>query len=302
MAFKFKASGSMGKNARRIVGREIAKAIETLQPGQDMDTVEAIHEARGHVKRARSALSLLRAAFPKPVRGEIDQELRDANHRLAPARDAHILRASWEGLVAHRRCGKDVGFEEQVRQLLLEHERSADVFASGQLDVLDQVNVGLEQALNSIDDATLSREKWRDMWNALRKSYRRGCGAYRVARRERSSESLHAWRRRLTELREQLRLFRPAAPRLVGSLVKSVHQLTDRVGDEHDLWILQEFLRESALIPGDVAAREPFIALIDERRAALGERALAEGSRLYDMSAERLARAISRAWSHWRKG
>ena len=97
-----------------------------------------------------------------------------------------------------------------------------------------------------------------------------------VARREPTVENLHQWRKRTKDLWYHLRMLKPMAPAIVGGHADEADELSDLLGDDHDLAILRETLRRRrrASLAVDIDA---VIELIDHRREQLQAEALLVG-------------------------
>ena len=86
-----------------------------------------------------------------------------------------------------------------------------------------------------------------------------------------SDEALHEWRKRSKDLWYQLRLVRRGWPELMGTTADEAHELSDRLGDDHDLVVLTADLDESdAPLTSDQL--EQLRRLIAKRREELQER------------------------------
>ena len=69
----------------------------------------------------------------------------------------------------------------------------------------------------------------------LRRAYSRGRKRYLEARADPSDEALHEWRKRSKDLWYHLRLVRRCWPQVLDSTADEAHELSDRLGDDHDL-------------------------------------------------------------------
>jgi CHAD domain-containing protein len=300
VAFAFKAKRSIERNARRILRSEIGRSIGCLQREEEIDPSEAIHQARRRIKRARALLGLIGPGMRKSERAKISERLRQANREMAPMRDAHVTRAAWESLVAHRGTANHSEVEKRMHAVLLRRERDADLFAEGKLAVLSQVIEGLEEAYAAADKLTLRSMSWTRLTHQLRKSFRRGRDAWVCACVDDSAESLHSWRKAIGVLRDQLTLFRCARPKIIDSFTGALHQVADVLGNDHDLAVLREIVVGDSLSSADDADVRSLLDDIDEHRASACAQALCRGVRLYRIRAKTLACWVERSWARWR--
>jgi hypothetical protein len=110
--------------------------------------------------------------------------------------------------------------------------------------------------------------------DGLRRIYRQGRRNMRASRKEPTAENLHEWRKRTKDLWYHLALLEAAWPPVMHTLADEAHELSDRLGDDHDLAVLHEWAREHA----DASSLE---AGVTERRLRLHAEAFAYGARLY---------------------
>jgi len=140
---------------------------------------------------------------------------------------------------------------------------------------------------------------WEAVDQGLRRSYGRGRKTLGRARRSRSLEDLHAWRKRVKDLWYHERLLAPAAGPAVRSHAKDAHRLADLLGDDHDLGVLRDALtRDLTPVPVDVDA---VVAVLDHRRAELQDEAIRLGQRVYAESPKAFRRRMRRSWNAGRR-
>jgi CHAD domain-containing protein len=109
----------------------------------------------------------------------------------------------------------------------------------------------------------------------LRRMYRRGRRDYRALREEASVEGLHEWRKRAKELWYHHSLLEFVWKPVMSSVGDQAHDLSDRLGDDHDLALLLAWAQEHAEAP------LPLVQAVASRRAALQADAFDLGARLY---------------------
>jgi CYTH domain-containing protein len=73
-------------------------------------------------------------------------------------------------------------------------------------------------------------------------TYQQGRRDFRRAQAKPTDTNLHEWRKSLKTLWYQTRLIEPAAPSVLGSLVATLDDIAEALGDDHDLAVLVERL------------------------------------------------------------
>jgi CHAD domain-containing protein len=260
MAFRLDVQQPVSESLRATVDGELEAAIESLSVVDPAKRADAVHDARKRLKKARSALRLVRSALGKRTARRLNDELRAVAASLSDRRDADVLVATVESL--HDRLA------EQAQR----DERDDD--NAVQIDQLNGVRARLEAA-------KVNRVKWSTVMAGIDRSYRRGRKRYEAAENA-GTEDLHQWRKRAKDLWYHHRLIKDAHPTVVGAFAKDAHELSDLLGDDHDLAVLRATIvhREppAATAPVDL---EPVVDLIDERRTDVQAEARRLARRLY---------------------
>ncbi len=113
------------------------------------------------------------------------------------------------------------------------------------------------------------------------RSYRRGRKAMKAVPSDPGVERVHEWRKRTKDLWYQLRILREAWPEVIEATADELHELSDLLGDHHDLAVLVEDVRERSELFAD---REVVAALLSgaaDRQKVLLDSAIERGERLY---------------------
>jgi CHAD domain-containing protein len=278
MAYKLTIDESVRDGIRRCAAEQLDRAVAELSERIAEDPVDAVHNARKAVKKERSLLRLGRGSMPAAQRRRENRALRGAARGLSSARDAEAMIDTLDTLAARDAGQLPESTFRAVRERLevaRDEERSTLVGSA-----LGDRAVGELGAVRvRIDGWALGTGDWSALEPGLRRTYRDGRSALGRARSRRSSESWHAWRKRVKDLWYGQRLLADIAGPVVAGQAKDAHRLADLLGDEHDLGVLRTALRHGqGLVPVDVDA---VVGLIDHRRAELRAEALGLGSRVY---------------------
>jgi CHAD domain-containing protein len=134
----------------------------------------------------------------------------------------------------------------------------------------------------------------------LRRSYRRGRRSQDEAYASLEDEALHEWRKRAKDLRYQVGLLEPLWPEEMKGLEKTLHELTDRLGDDHDFADLRCALQGARGLASGVDGVTKLIELIDRRRSDLQAKARPLGARVYSEAPRKFSRRVGSYWDAWR--
>lgn len=272
------------RDVRRRLIAHLRDAQRQLGSGIALDD-DAIHAARKAIKRARGVLRLLRPAFGEEVFAIENARLRDAGRSLSGVRDAKVLADTLE----YFRVRSDTS-RQDCAQLLDAvtgaHEAAAEVESGG----------GPEAARAAVRESATSIGQRAAVWfsdEALARGFlkvqRRARRAYRVARRERTSEALHEWRKNVKNLWHALDALAPARPKKLGAELAAVAQLSELLGEEHDAALLAAFI---AGVDVPAATRERLLEAIDGRRRRWQKLAFVLGDAVCGVAPRRAVRRV----------
>lgn len=293
MAYRLEPDESVAEGLRRCSREQLDRAIHELTAGVHDEPVEAVHDARKALKKARSLLRLGRGALGSDERRRANAALRDAGRKLSAARDAEVMLEAADEL-ADRFAGRVPGpsFDAIRRHLVAERDPARRRLLESGLTA--QVADELKVVRSRIDEWTVTRGGWKALEPGLRRSYARGRAGLDQARSHPTVENLHEWRKRTKDLWYHLRLLKPFAPGIVGGAAKDADRLSKLLGDDHDLAVLHKTLERGA---GEVKVDvDAVLTLIDHRREQLQAEAVLLGQRLY---AERPKAFVARMHRYW---
>ncbi|HEV2875301.1 MAG TPA: CHAD domain-containing protein [Thermoleophilaceae bacterium] len=271
-AFRLKQGEALPDGIRRIARGRIDHAIDALTDA----TEEGVHEARKDMKKLRALLRLVRGEVGEKVFRREAGAFRDAARELSGVRDADVMLATLADL--EERYGAETG---AVRQALEAHRlRTA---GGGREQAARAATAVLREARGRVDGWPLERDGFEAVEDGLRRTYRAGRRNWRAAVRDPSTENLHEWRKRAKDLWYHCSILQETWKPVMTALADEAHELSDRLGDDHDLAVLLDF------------GAEPLEADIAARRRELQEEAFAYGTRLYADKPKAFVRRIE----HW---
>ena len=301
MAFQLKAKESVGDGIKRNVTRELEKVLDdaAAKPNPQARN-EAVHEIRKSLKKVRAALRLVREELGDDLYREENWGFRDAARPLTEVRDAEMLVETFDKLAPQLVSPIDPGSVTKVRAALL--ARQEDV-TRRVLDE-DRALVGLKQvatrALARVSDWRIDGDGWAAVECGVRRVYRAGHRALSLAAGHPSVENLHEWRKQAKYLWHQLQLLEPVWVGCEQELGDQVHELTQLLGDDHDLAVLRQVLAADPLTYGGHHVLKGMFAIVDGQREKLERQAFALGRQLYKDPPKGFTSRIEGYWKAWR--
>ena len=284
------------KSVGRHANRQVEEAIEYLEKTRISD--EDVHQSRKALKKARASLRLLRPALKDGDYRQVNADLRDAAKPLSSIRDAKVLLDTLRMIVERYGLPERALKLDGLKRALRSHRTQVRRDLLGPKGVaLTHSRRLLRQSRARIDDVvSRNQEDWRVIGAGMKRVYARGRRVFADARKKWSPEAFHEWRKQAKYLRFALERLHPLWSGVIDALADQAHKLADYLGDEHDLTLL----RETALVSRDSFTDEQtlpaLLALIDRCRAALREKAIYLGLRLYEEKPKTFAARFRQYW------
>src|SRR4051812_25587729 len=298
-AYRLLEDEPVGPGIRRVLEAQVDDAVAQLRGEAGNEPADAIHEARKDMKKIRSALRLVRDAIGDDAWRRENDHYQDVARKLSAHRDAEILVESLDAL--RERFGEALRGRSQA----LHDELEAENRAAHDDGTVDRTMAGAAAELiacrASLDELALDGDGWEMIGPGLHRSYRRGRKRLRSVEEEASVTNLHELRKRVKDLWYQLRLIRDADRHMIGPLADHAHDLSDHLGDDHDLALLRDEVqrrREAFESPGD---QRYLLQEIDQRRGELQFAAISLGGRIYSEKPKRFTKRLEKRWEAWRE-
>lgn len=290
MAYRLKLQEPVIRGARRVAIEQIDRAKKEL--GARKTGQSAVHETRKCLKRIRALLRLLRPGLEDTAFRELNAELRDIAALLAPARDREILLETIAKLEAP--ATKPASAALATLKPLIESQRRAGARTSAAS--IEEALRRLEEVSRPLSKLTLEPADFTSIKRGLRTSFRKARQAFADAYRDGSSEAFHEWRKLVQRHWRHMQLLSRAWPEHMEARVEAARQLSQLLGDDHDLSVLAAFVdglpRETL---GATQAQE-IKRLITKRQTELRQGAAPRGAMLFSGRARSFARELRTMW------
>lgn len=294
--YRLKGKEETAAGIRRIATGRAEKAIEALRD-TDADFAGSIHGARKDLKKLRSVLRLVREALDENLFRAENRRYRDAGRLLSGSRDAEVKLATVLELRGHFQADFPYGASGPwTRTLERERDRASGAAGGGPGPQVERARAAIEEGRDLIADWPLEADSWRLVGPGLARGYSEGRQALRRTLADPSAEDVHQWRKRAKDLWYQLLVLHDAWPAVLGATADQAHELTDLLGDHHDLAVLGEDLTGRDAID----EREAFETLIERRQGELLAAAVELGARLYAEKPKAFNRRMRAYWGAWR--
>ncbi len=291
-AYRLLPSESVADGVKRVIGGRIDDAVEQLSGGA-AEPAEGVHEARKDLKKIRSALRLVRAELGDDVWRRENERYREIGRALSGFRDAEVMVETLDTLGDRYGDAARERFSGLRAELEQEFHRQRE---DGMEPAMARAAADLESGRDGIEQLPLKGDDWDLIGAGLHRSYRRGRKRLREVEESPTVENLHEWRKRVKDLWYQLRLIREADRTLVGELADQAHDLSDHLGDDHDLALLSDEAEGRPAAFGEPADQRYLTELIRARRGELQFAATSLGERIYDRKPKKFTKLLESRW------
>jgi CHAD domain-containing protein len=247
MAFRIENHESLPQGLAGAIAEQCMAARGHLAR-QGADLHAGIHDARRAIRRARAAQALLRPMLDRDGWTRVSADLREAGGALSPLRDAQSM---IEAIEEHLEDAGVVLDARARRGLLAALRRRRDRIVGAGAAAIAQADVALARAAGAAaaDAAAFDADA---MTAGLAFGRARLARAMReVERAPDDADALHRLRQRARAHWLQLELFVPAWPAVLGAFAGEAKKLSQLLGTERDLQLLDAWLgRRRSVLPG----------------------------------------------------
>lgn len=304
MAYALERNETVGAGVRRIAREQLDDAIDDLHTVIHDDPADAIHDARKRCKKVRGLVRLVRPALGEDTYRVANDTARDAARALSDLRDATALMETFDIVVDRspidRHADDEAGAAVRAVGAVLEtrHRRA--------VDDLHADHPAVRRARDLLVGCRAESESWildDDGWDAIgpgvRKTYKRARRAFETARDAPTGANFHEWRKRVKYTWYHVRLVADASPTVLSPLASALHDLSDALGDAHDMVVLHGVLHADEPDLVDLPDLAPVDRMLGGFRSVLEHRAVALGARLFTESGSAHVDRLGGYWQAW---
>jgi CHAD domain-containing protein len=284
MVFQLDPALAPAREIARVADEVLAEA-RRIMGDLAGDVAKRIHIARTASKKVR-ALIRIPSGWPQAAVKREDERLRRAARRLSRFRDAEALRNACRALAPVR--SSDRAALAVLRREVLHHREAVLADAA-------RVEAALLRAARDYGRVQSALKRWPggdggpdSVVPAFQRSYRRARRRLRSLDGKATGAAYHRWRKAVKRFGYHCRLLRDVGPAFARPYSAAVDQLGDRLGSEHDLALLSEFVRRHA---------DPrMLGLIDRRRRKFRREAARLGRSVFAEKPKAYARRLRERW------
>jgi CHAD domain-containing protein len=292
MPYRFKIDEPVEKGFHRIAREQLDAALQELAAPEV--NAKAVHECRKSLKRLRALVRLVAPALGKKAARRRIKALGAVAQLLADRRDQAVIMETAASL------SSETGTDGSLTLAPLKTHFAKSVGDAVQpLDPVCALEARqlLALELKKFDGARLRERGFAAFDGGLEKSYRRARKALREAYGEPSDETFHALRKSVQWHWRQMSLLARAWPEEAAVRVNAARELSQMLGDDHDLAMLINTTAKADDISPE--HKEAIIGLCIRKQQALRAAAEHPAEQLF---AEPTAAFVKRMRAYWKHG
>lgn len=265
----------------RISNSLISNIIDYAKSSEN-DPVTAIHEIRKKLKMLRSLLKMLRFTGDQEKFEQANVLLRDLGRLMSEIRDAHVRNITLTEIELNNGLKNFERILQEIIETNTHQTKQLEEVYFVKFNVFSRILMKLEknhEITAFLDSCSFDRTK---IMEGYSKTYADGFNSFFTAFVYPSSELLHEWRKRLKDLNSQSIYLGSHLP-IMGTNLSEMDMLSDILGEDHDFWMLSEWISEQTWSAINLPAIYKFVEKIEEKRSKLQRSAEYYGKNIYSI-------------------
>lgn len=240
MSFSIDLDKNPEESIKELIQKRINKCKKALQELSDPHA--AIHNARKEFKKIRAICRLVREEIGKDTYKAANYFFRDTGRKLSDARDASAMLETLYKLEHKLTGNKQQALLKKIKNHYGAKKAAFTRIQINQQQLLPEVLEDLKEAEQYFNHWSFQNQNFSVFHPSLERAYKSCRKGLKNAYKKGTPEAFHQWRKQVKYLRYQIMMLAPVWPRPMAVLQEELHQLTDFLGDDHDLTVLQEYI------------------------------------------------------------
>lgn len=289
MAFQLKKKETAHAGTLRLAGDQLANAIDELQNTENEDR---IHQARKRIKKLRALLRLVRPQLGKAYQ-QLNIQFRDLARGLSAQRDLQSMLEATDRLKSKTNRQKQLAALAALHSHLEKYLQQQKTTAAHNRDPIaeSETLAAFKMALADVDHWPWANTDRSAEWDGLIRTYRRGRRELRRLIEQPQDEKLHDFRKQVKYHWYHLRLMNKRCHNRLIEQQARAKQLAERLGDDHDLVLLSNYLSTHAAESNFNC--KPLRQLIRQQRHKLQRKSIKLARKVYSKKPAALVKSIT---------
>ena len=270
---------NIGNELREAILSQITNSLG-LETNSDSSDEVKVHELRKVVKRCRALLKLLRPALDESSFYDLDEILGRSARLLTDQREATVNLRTFINLTNRSKTRLPDDLKNNILNELTKNiNQSYNLAQNNFPNQLHESLLSLMLIKDKFENLILHHIEDKDLKLLLRKTYQKTAKLYGDARFSLDTEIIHKWRKFTKHLLFQLKLSPFQTKGKMGRMISSLEELSDTLGNEHDLAIMEDYLKSNFEFSSN--DQQQIHLIVSKERSRLQKRAFIIGAKLF---------------------
>ncbi len=293
MSFRLTKNEILEDGIHRIAIEQIDKILLDIED-DSLDRDEVVHDVRKRFKKLRAVLRLIRDELGEETYKILNVTFRDLAREIAPVRDSGVIIETIE-LIKNE---DEAELIKSVKKYFKKRHENRKKEILNEAEKLDTIKNKINSFEPAVNDWKISEDKFSVIKPGLKRVYSRGRKALKTLKKNPESDDFHEMRKRVKYLWYQIRILRNTWKHQLKPLAKSLHRLSNLLGDDHDLFVLSENLKSMDSLTDDEFDR--LNDLINAKRKNLQKKSIELAELIYAEKPKNFVRRIERYYKNSR--
>lgn len=295
MSYRYHPGKPTESEIKRIIIERFNRSLEELND-KDKGPDKANHQMRKNMKKVRGAVRLVRDAVGEDDYKEYNVAARDTARMGENLRESHVMLETLEKLKKRFNWKINHGFYQKVyRKIESDYLKTKKELLEKE-DLIHKLNDRLKDLKADFEDISYRENDFEAFEGGLKRVYKRGRKALKIAKKKPTFENHHEWRKRVKYLWYQIRILKDIWSKELNGYAKELHNLSDLLGDDHDLYDLQKKLNAEYDTVEHKAELENLNALIKEFSNEKRKDAYVLGEKIYAEKPKAFVKRMEKYW------
>ena len=296
---RFRVDESVRDGLARISGELIQRALARIECA-GKNRAEDLHQVRVAIKRLRALLRLVRPVISEAFCDRENRRLKDMADRLAFFRDTTVSRQTLATLARSVAANRNEGAFNLVLTQFVEQGPDPSGFRVRRERALRHVAKSLAESKRSFENMLVPREDWEALGPGLQKVYGRARNRLLRALTYQTPETFHDWRKQVKYLYYQLQMLGSISHKRLEPMLRWLRKLEDRLGEDHDLAVLERLLSNGRDQYGGKRAVKWVVGCLVRQSKKLRRETAAMGNEIFREKPRKFVDKLGRQWTVWR--
>ena len=297
---RFFAGETLAEGLTRVIDAQFGIAVAITSSAPD-EQAAAVHETRKAIKRLRAMLRLVRDSISHDVYHTDNAVLKLIAAELGAVRDSWVMAEILDRLLPHDEDTAAAANELIARLQERYRAESAAVLdnQAHMASIMDQLHNARKRAARwtvvaGEQEVPLPHE-FATVAPGLQRVYKRGRRGMRIVADSPTDTLLHVWRKRAKYLRHQVEALNVLDPEPMVQMEDRLANLTDLLGDDHDLAVLLNRFHSDNQLVADIPM-DGVLGAVHQNRQQLQGDAIALGQDIFEEHSSFFLAYIESVW------